>query len=75
MVDVMQKSEPKEYYTFTEVVKDPFNELSDDLWITIHEDVIEELGWDDKTLLKSTVKLGNRGNVLVIERIDDLDNT
>lgn len=73
VVDVMEKSEPKSYYTFTEVVKDPFNELTDDLYITIHEDVLKELGWDENTLLKSTVKLGTNGNVLVVERLE-LDN-
>lgn len=55
-------------------IRDPFNELCGDVAVEIHESILKELGWDEETLLYSHVRMGNNGNVLVIERIKELDN-
>ena len=57
---------PKKYEAVVKVKKDPFNELWDYAYIELHEDIVAELGWDENTLLKSTVKMGKYGNVLVV---------
>lgn len=55
-------------------IRDPFNELCEDLSVEIHENILEELGWDEHTLLNCYVRMSERGNVLVIERAKELDN-
>ena len=54
-------------------IRDPFNDLCEDVGIEIHENILRELGWDENTLLYCTVRMGTHGNVLVIER-SPLDN-
>lgn len=37
-------------------------------FVDIPDNMLDGLGWDDKTKLNAEVKLGNKGNVLVISR-------
>jgi hypothetical protein len=74
VVDVMSTLSSESHLVHVSKIRDPFNELCEDLAIEIHENILEELGWDEGTLLNAYVKLGTIGNVLVIERAE-LDNT
>lgn len=47
---------------------------SGDGFIILPEELIEESGWNESTILSTTVRLGEKGNVLVIKRCDRVDN-
>ena len=68
MVDVMGKLSPEAYYVQLTKIRDPFNELCEDVGIEIHENILRELGWDEGTALFCSIRMGERGNILVIER-------
>ena len=61
------------YYVQLSKIRDPFNDLCEDVGIEIHENILRELGWDENTILSCTVRMGEKGNILVIER-SPLDN-
>lgn len=71
----MGKLSPEAYYVQLTKIRDPFNELCEDVGIEIHENILRELGWDEGTNLFCTIRMGERGNILVIERspLDNLD--
>ena len=56
------------YYVQLSKIRDPFNELCEDVGIEIHENILRELGWDEGTALFCSIRMGERGNILVIER-------
>ena len=56
------------YYVQLSKIRDPFNELCEDVGIEIHENILRELGWDEGTALFCTIRMGTNGNVLLIER-------
>lgn len=60
----------KQYYGSFEFCDDG----SGDGFILLPEELIEELGWDESTILSTTVRLGEKGNVLVIKQRDRVDN-
>ena len=68
MVDVMSKVASESFYVHLTKIRDPFNELCEDVGIEIHENILQELGWDEQTLLSCSIRMGTNGNVLLIER-------
>ena len=64
MVNVMGKIASEAYWVQLTKIRDPFNDLCEDVGIEIHENILRELGWDENTLLFCTVRMGS----LVIER-------
>jgi len=64
----MGKVASESYYVQLTKIRDPFNELCDDVGIEIHENILQELGWDEQTLLSCSIRMGTNGNVLLIER-------
>lgn len=73
MVNVMSKVSSEIHYVHLTKIRDPFNELCEDIGLEIHESILEQLGWDEDTLLYCSVRMGTNGNVLVIERAKELD--
>lgn len=73
MVNVMSKVSSEIHYVHLTKIRDPFNELCEDIGLEIHESILEQLGWDENTLLHCSVRMGTNGNVLVIERAKELD--
>ena len=69
----MEKAPVNIHLVHLKKVRDPFNELCEDLMIELHENILKELGWDEDTYVVCSVKLGKDGNVLVIERYKELD--
>ena len=63
----MGKVESKTYKCVVEVE----NELDPSYFITLPDELIEELGWNEETDLVSEIKMGPRGNVLVVSRKSD----
>ena len=59
MVDVMSKVASESFYVHLTKIRDPFNELCEDVGIEIHENILRELGWDENTVLSCTVRIGN----------------
>jgi len=47
------------------------NELDPSYFITIPDELIEELGWDEETVLVTEMKMGVKGNVIVVSRKND----
>lgn len=74
MVDVMVTLSSESHYVHLSKIRDSFGELCEDVVIEVHENILEELGWNEETLLHSYVRMGQNGNVLVIERTKSLDN-
>lgn len=70
----MEREPTERYFVHLTKVRDPFNELCEDLAIELHENILEKLGWDENTIVECSIKLGHAGNVLVIERYKELDN-
>jgi hypothetical protein len=66
----MQCNEQKQYYGCFNLADDG----SGDGFLTLPEELLEEMGWDESTILSTTVKMGKTGNVLVIRRCDRVDN-
>jgi len=64
----MSKVASEAYYVQLTKIRDPFNELCEDVGIEIHENILQELGWDEHTLLSCSIRMGTNGNVLLIER-------
>ena len=64
----MGKVASEAYWVQLTKIRDPFNELCEDVGIEIHENILRELGWDENTILSCTVRMGEKGNILVIER-------
>ena len=64
----MGKLSPEAYYVQLSKIRDPFNELCEDVGVEIHENILRELGWDEGTALFCSIRMGERGNILVIER-------
>lgn len=62
------KISPKKYYCWIEPIKDPFNELTDDCYLTFPEELLEEMGWKEGDNVNLEVKMGTNGNVLVITK-------
>ena len=60
------KISSKKYYCWVETIKDPFNELTDDCYLTFPEGLLEEMGWKEGDNVNLEVKMGTHGNVLVI---------
>lgn len=73
MVDVMSKVSSELHYVHLTKIRDPFNELCEDIGLQIHESILEQLGWDENTILYCSVRMGTNGNVLVVERAKDID--
>lgn len=71
----METLSTESHWVYLTKIRDPFNELCEDVGIEIHENILRELGWDEETLLCSYVRMGQDGNVLVIERAKELDNS
>lgn len=63
-----------EYYeAMVHVKRDPFNDLYECAELILHENIARELGWIAGDELYCSVRMGERGNVLVIERAKELD--
>lgn len=61
------------YETTLHVKRDPFNDLYECAELILHENIARELGWIAGDELYCSVRMGERGNVLVIERAKELD--
>lgn len=69
----METLSPEVHYVHLTKIRDPFDELCEDLSVEIHENILAKLGWDEDTLLNCYVRMGTNGNVLVIERAKEID--
>jgi formylmethanofuran dehydrogenase subunit D len=62
------KMENKTYWGECKIIKDTFNELSDDCILEFPEGLMESLGWKDGDEVNLDVKMSTHGNVLVISK-------
>lgn len=68
MVNVMEKLIPKQYVTKIMVEYNKEDGYEPSYYITIPEELVDELGWDEHTSLSYSLKMGVSSNVVVIQK-------